>query len=119
MHIRKNSNEVRRWRTSDFSEKQHGVWRWGDGAAPGKFCDFFPHLSLETVSPALKLTRNSNMNISSFFLKTGKLTINWFPHSCTHTVPHSFTHIVPHSYTRTVPHSHTHTVPDCPHNLIK
>ena len=34
------------------------------GAGSGKFCDFFSHLSLETVFPALKLTQNYHKNIT-------------------------------------------------------
>ena len=39
---------------------------------PGKFCNFYSHLWLQTVFSALKLTQNCyiNMNISFFFLKT-------------------------------------------------
>ena len=34
----------------------------------GKLCNFYPHLSLETVFPALKLTLCS-INVNIFFLK--------------------------------------------------
>ena len=49
------------------------------GAATGKVCNLYPHLCLEAVFPALKLTQNCYLhyNISIFFLKTGNLIINW------------------------------------------
>ena len=38
---------------------KNGFWVWGVGsAAPEKLCNLYPHLSLETVFPALKLTQN-------------------------------------------------------------
>ena len=38
----------------------------GEVKTPGKFCNYFPHLSFETVFPVLKLTQNCyiKMNIS-------------------------------------------------------
>ena len=42
-------------------------------------CNLYPHLCLETVFPALKLTQNCYRpyNINIFFLKTANLIINW------------------------------------------
>ena len=42
-------------------------------------CNLYPHLCLETVFPALKLTQNCYLpyNINIFFLKTANLIINW------------------------------------------
>ena len=42
----------------------------GDSATPRKFCNFYSHLSLETVFPALKVIENCyiNMTISSWKL---------------------------------------------------
>ena len=34
----------------------------GVGTAPGKFCNFCPHLNWETVFPAFMLTQNCYMN---------------------------------------------------------
>ena len=41
-------------------------WNLGGVATLGKFCNFYPHLSLETVFAALKLIRNYHVitNIS-------------------------------------------------------
>ena len=36
---------------------------------PVKFCNFYPHLSLETVSPALKLTQICCINMNISFLE--------------------------------------------------
>ena len=40
------------------------------GTATGKFCNLYPHLCLETVLPALKLTQN-------FYLHYNNIIINW------------------------------------------
>ena len=47
-------------------------------AATRKFCNLYPHLCLETVFPALKLTQNCYLhyNMTIFFLKTGSLIID-------------------------------------------
>ena len=46
----------------------------------GKFYIFSPLLSLETASPALKLTENCYLNMDiSFFLKDRNLIIHWVP----------------------------------------
>ena len=42
-------------------------WLWK--AFPGKFCNFYPHLRLETVFPALKLTQNCCIKINIYFLE--------------------------------------------------
>ena len=47
--------------------------------APGQFCNFYPHLSLEAVFAAPKLTQNCCVNINIFFRKTGNLIVNWVP----------------------------------------
>ena len=61
---KKNPSKVRRWQTSLVCSK----CSWGSGGVVilGRFSNFEPHLSLETVFPALKLTQNCYiiMNIS-------------------------------------------------------
>ena len=49
-----------------------------DDAVTGKFSDSHPHLYLETVFPALKVTQNYHLHckINIFFLKTGNLITN-------------------------------------------
>ena len=51
--------------------------RLGGVATQGTFCNFYPHLSLETVFPALKLTPNLYKYEHFFFLKTDNSIINW------------------------------------------
>ena len=51
-------------------------------AATGKFCNLYPHLCLETVFTALKLTQLPtncylHYNINIFFFKTSNLIMNW------------------------------------------
>ena len=61
------------WRTSLVCLK-YSWGLWEGVATPGKFCNFPPLLSLETVFPALKLTQNCYLNIKiSSFWKTGNL----------------------------------------------
>ena len=47
-------------------------------ATAGRFCNLYPHLCLEIVFPALKLTQKCYLryNINIFFLKTANLIIN-------------------------------------------
>ena len=61
-----------------------------------KFCNFYPHLSLETVFPALKLTQICCINMNIFFLE------NW-----------QFNHkLAP-------PLLNLPSLKDCPHSLAK
>ena len=49
-------------------QNQLGVWGAGSGTTPRKSCNFYPHLTLKTVFPALKLPQNCYMmNIESNF----------------------------------------------------
>ena len=43
------------------------------------FCNLYPHLCLETLFPAVKLTQNCYLhyNINIFYLKSANLIINW------------------------------------------
>ena len=45
------------------------------------FCNLYPHLCLETLFPAVKLTQNCYLhyNINIFYLKSANLIINWLP----------------------------------------
>ena len=66
-------------------------------ATPGKFCNLSPLLNLETVFPALKLTRNCYLNMNISFLEnwqfnrklgpplssTNILNLKDYPHSPT------------------------------------
>ena len=58
-------------------------------ATSGKFDYFYSYLSLETVSPALKLTQNCYINVNIFFLKTCNLFLNWVPSLF------SYNHLIP------------------------
>ena len=58
-------------------------------ATSGKFDYFYSYLSLETVSPALKLTQNCYINVNIFFLKTSNLFLNWVPSLF------SYNHLIP------------------------
>ena len=59
-------------------------------AATRKLCNLQPHLSLETVFPALKLTQNCCLNYKHFFLKSVNLIINWLPISYAHVLLKDF-----------------------------
>lgn len=39
------------------------------GAASENICNLFPHLDLERVSPALKMTQKNNINRNTFILE--------------------------------------------------
>ena len=58
-------------------------------ATSGKFDYFYSYLSLETVSPALKLTQNCYINVNIVFLKTCNLFLNWVPSLF------SYNHLIP------------------------
>ena len=58
-------------------------------ATSGKFDYLYSYLSLETVSPALKLTQNCYINVNIFFLKTSNLFLNWVPSLF------SYNHLIP------------------------
>ena len=49
---------------------QHGWMKYWDLLE--KFCNFYPHLSLERVFPGLKLTQNCYINIFLFLFWNGK-----------------------------------------------
>ena len=76
------------WAKRDVGEK---VWfvpntvggSGGGVAIPGKCCNFSPLLNLETLFPALKLTRYCYLKSTFFFMRTGNLIINWVPLSST------------------------------------
>ena len=65
-------------------QKKLGSLGWHISDASEKFCNFYPHLRLEAVFPALP---QSCYIWTFFFLKTSSLIINWLPLSITHTVP--------------------------------
>ena len=50
-----------------------------------KFCNYYPRLSLEIVSPALKLTQICCMNIYEHLRRLANLITNLLLHSYTHT----------------------------------
>ena len=64
LHIGKNlANEC-----GLFQKHLGAFWDGGSSTTPRKCCNFYPHLSMETVLPALKLSQNSHIrNIDSDF----------------------------------------------------
>ena len=75
-------NCIDQWLGKDFcilerirSKQGVGVQFWfvlntsGGTAPPGKVCNIYSHLSLETVFPVLKLTQKCYINTHTFFLK--------------------------------------------------
>ena len=86
MRIGKSSSKSRCRQTNLVCSK----YSWGileDVTTPGKSCNFYSHLSLQTELhfPAVKLTQNCYININIFFswyklaISWYKLTINWVP----------------------------------------
>ena len=66
LHNAKNLSKARCWRKSLVCPKYSwGIW--GGVAIPGKFCNFSPLLNLETLFPALKLTRYCYLKSTFFF----------------------------------------------------
>ena len=86
-HIEKNSRKARHWWINLVCSK----YSWGSGGSHNlrKFCNFFPHLSLETVFQALKRKQNFYINKYEHFfsLKIGKLglllCLECYPHNLT------------------------------------
>ena len=55
------------------SKKQLGFWGGGSSATLGKFCNFYPHLSLQTAFPTLNLPQNC------YIMATGSLFQHIYP----------------------------------------
>ena len=51
----------------------------GGWTTPGKVRNFFPHLSLEAVFPALELTQSCYIIMNTFFLENWQLIMIWVP----------------------------------------
>lgn len=54
------------------------------GTAPGKFHNFYPHLTFDTIFRVHKLIRNCYLNMNIFFLQNWKFLIMNWPSSYTH-----------------------------------
>ena len=59
---------------------------WGVGVHSLEKFQFLPSCKLETVFPALGLTRNFYINEKNFFLKTGNVIIYYLPLPCKHSM---------------------------------
>ena len=79
LYIRKNPCKASGWLASQIRWLLMQLGNLGRVTIPKPFCNFYPHSNLETVFPALKLTKN--MYIDKYdhfhFLKTGNLIIKW------------------------------------------
>ena len=78
LHIGKNRSKARCRRT--ILVCPNAIGGLGGAATPGKVCNIYSHLSLETVFPVLKLTQNCCINIHTFFLKNWQFNHKLGPH---------------------------------------
>ena len=74
IRLKKNLSKARRWHTSVIPITTREL-----EASRGTVCNFYSHLSLETVFPALKLTQNCCRNVKISFLENWQLNHNLFP----------------------------------------
>ena len=76
LNIKKTSSKARGWQIRVFQKKKKKEG-WGSRHSQGrKFCNFYPHLSLETVFPALKLAQNFCMLYKHEYFFSWKLAIS-------------------------------------------